>query len=82
MNREAAALGIPVYSLFRGKMGAVDKYLAAMGRLVLLENEQDVREKVKLRPRGKTLVSRSRQRATLEAVVNHISAILEKAVRS
>ena len=82
MNREAAALGIPVYSLFRGKMGAVDKHLAAMGRLVLLENEQDVREKVKLRPRGKTLVSRSRQRATLEAVVNHISAILDKTIRS
>ena len=27
MNREAAALGVPVYSIFRGKLGAVDKYL-------------------------------------------------------
>ena len=25
MNREAAALGVPVYSIFRGKIGAVDK---------------------------------------------------------
>jgi len=24
MNREAAALGVPVYSIFRGKSGAVD----------------------------------------------------------
>ena len=24
MNREAAALGVPVYSIFRGKLGAVD----------------------------------------------------------
>ena len=39
MNREAAALGIPVYSLFRGTMGAVDKYLAETGKLVLLESE-------------------------------------------
>jgi predicted glycosyltransferase len=78
MNREAAALGIPVYSLFRGTMGAVDKHLAATGRLVLLQSEQDVREKVKLQPRSKTLASRSKQQATLEAVVNHIIAILEK----
>jgi predicted glycosyltransferase len=78
MNREAAALGIPVYSLFRGTMGAVDKHLAETGRLVLLESERDVREKLKLVPRSKTLSSRPRQRATLEAVVNHITAILEQ----
>ena len=28
MNREAAALGVPVYSIFRGKTGAVDRYLS------------------------------------------------------
>jgi len=78
MNREAAALGIPVYSLFRGTMGAVDKHLAETGKLVLLESEQDVREKLKLVPRGKMLACRPRQRATLEAVVNHISAVMEK----
>lgn len=78
MNREAAALGIPVYSLFRGTMGAVDKHLAETGKLVLLESEQDVREKLKLVPRKQTLASRSGQRATLEAVVNHISAVLER----
>jgi predicted glycosyltransferase len=78
MNREAAALGIPVYSLFRGTMGAVDEHLAETGKLVLLETEQDVREKLKLVPRSRTLASRPRQRETLETVVNHISAILEK----
>jgi uncharacterized protein len=77
MNREAAALGIPVYSLFRGTMGAVDKHLAEIGKLVLLESEQDVREKLKLVRRGKTVASRPSQRATLEAVVNHISAVLD-----
>jgi predicted glycosyltransferase len=77
MNREAAALGVPVYSLFRGTMGAVDKHLAASGKLILLESEQDVREKLNLVHRTKMLVPKSTQRATLEAIVNHISAILE-----
>jgi hypothetical protein len=76
MNREAAALGIPVYSLFRGTMGAVDRHLAETGKLVLLESEQDVREKLKLVSRTKTLAPLPSQRATLDAVVNHISAIL------
>ena len=31
MNREAAALGVPVYSIFRGKIGAVDQYLSEAG---------------------------------------------------
>jgi len=78
MNREAAALGIPVYSLFRGNMGAVDKHLAATGRLVLLESVDDVRKKLKLVARDRTLGARSRERGTLEAVVNHIIAVLEK----
>ena len=38
MNREAAALGVPVYSIFRGKIGAVDRYLVEKGQLVLIEN--------------------------------------------
>jgi hypothetical protein len=37
-----------------------------------------VREKLKLVLRRKTLAFRPKQRATLEAVVNHITAILEK----
>jgi uncharacterized protein len=47
MNREAAALGVPVYSIFRGKIGAVDAYLAEQGRLVLLETVDDVKTKIK-----------------------------------
>ena len=77
MNREAAALGIPVYSLFRGTMGAVDKYLAETGKLVLLESEQDVHEKLRLVPRTRTFSCKATQQATLDVVINHISAILE-----
>lgn len=48
MNREAAALGIPVYSIFQGPIGAVDRYLSNNGRLVLLTSAEDVRAKISL----------------------------------
>lgn len=37
MNREAVALGVPVYTTFAGKMGGVDEALIAEGRLTVLE---------------------------------------------
>jgi predicted glycosyltransferase len=77
MNREAAALGVPVYSLFRGTLGAVDRHLAEIGKLILLESEQDVREKLTLVRRTRTLAPRPSERATMEAVVNHIITVLE-----
>ncbi len=36
MNREAVALGVPVYTTFAGKLGAVDELLVRDGRLRLL----------------------------------------------
>lgn len=48
MNREAAALGVPVYSIFGGKIGAIDQYLADIGRLVLLESSDDIRSKISI----------------------------------
>jgi uncharacterized protein len=38
MNREAVALGTPVYTIFTGEMGAVDEHLIADGRLRLLSD--------------------------------------------
>ena len=38
MNREAVALGTPVYTTFTGQMGAVDERLVAEGRLRTLRN--------------------------------------------
>jgi hypothetical protein len=46
MNREAAALGVPVYSIFRGTIGAVDRYLAEKGRLTMIKTVEDVRSKI------------------------------------
>lgn len=38
MNREAVALNTPVYTLFSGKMGAIDRYLIAKGKMIKLED--------------------------------------------
>jgi uncharacterized protein len=38
MNREAVALGAPVYTMFSGRMGAVDERLIAEGRLQRLHD--------------------------------------------
>jgi uncharacterized protein len=38
MNREAVALGTPAYTVFSGRMGAVDERLIAEGRLHLLRD--------------------------------------------
>jgi len=43
MNREAVALGTPVYTTFEGRLGAVDERLIAEGRLRRLERAEDVK---------------------------------------
>ncbi|MEW6583340.1 MAG: DUF354 domain-containing protein [Actinomycetota bacterium] len=52
MNREAVALGVPAYTPFAGRLGAVDRALIADGRLRRLERPEDV-----------ALVKRARQAA-------------------
>ncbi|MDP2709933.1 MAG: DUF354 domain-containing protein [Solirubrobacteraceae bacterium] len=42
MNREAVALGTPVWTTFQGRLGAVDEALIADGRLRVLERAEDV----------------------------------------
>lgn len=42
MNREAAALGVPAYTPFAARLGAVDRRLIEEGRLRRLERPEDV----------------------------------------
>ena len=42
MNREAVALGTPVYTVFEGRLGAVDEQLIASGRLRRLASADQV----------------------------------------
>jgi len=77
MNREAAALGVPVYSIFRGKIGAIDRYLADKGKLILLESVEDIKTKVNLTKRVLKGNLERRNNVTLTSIVNSIVAILE-----
>jgi hypothetical protein len=42
MNREAVALGVPVYTTFAGRLGAVDETLVSEGKLGVLRSAADV----------------------------------------
>lgn len=76
MNREAAALSVPVYSIFRGKMGAVDYYLSQNGRLVMLETIEDIQRKISLVKRKSSNGSGFGDRSALQAIVNGIITAL------
>ena len=56
MNREAVALGTPVYTMFSGRMGAVDEQLVGEGRLRRLDEPSDIA--VERRPPGESRVTR------------------------
>jgi uncharacterized protein len=43
MNREAVALGTPVYTVFEGRLGAVDERLIDAGRLMRLRSVDEVK---------------------------------------
>jgi uncharacterized protein len=51
MNREAAVLGTPVWSIFEGKLGAVDEMLTREGKLKFLRDPAEI--KVERKPPGK-----------------------------
>lgn len=78
MNREAAALGVPVYSIFRGKIGAIDRYLSENGRLVLLTSIDDVRTKILLNKRSKSNTLEHTNRQALQKIIEHIETILKE----
>ena len=75
MNREAAALGVAVYSIFRGKIGAVDWHLQQQGRLILIESVEDIRKKITLKRRQKNEQRICNECPALQAIVDVIRDI-------
>jgi predicted glycosyltransferase len=78
MNREAAALGVPVYSIFRGKLGAVDRQLAREGRLVLIEKLEDVRLKLNPVKRVRDATPMAGERRALRQILEATYELLER----
>lgn len=79
MNREAAALGVPVYSIFRGKSGAVDRQLQNEGRLLLIEDIDNVNNKILFKRRIKSNSQAGLNPGNaLSMIMDHIDEILMK----
>ena len=78
MNREAAALGVPVYSIFRGKIGAVDQWLADTHRLTLIGNVEEVRTKIHLTRWEWPTRPECTSRPALQSIVDSLVSILER----
>jgi hypothetical protein len=76
MNREAAALGVPVYSIFRGKTGAVDRMLEREGQLTLIHNVEEVWTKIRFIRRDKNKQPDSKLRPALRDIINHVEDII------
>ena len=42
MNREAAVLGTPTYTVFKGKLGSVDQFLINAGQMTQVAEVSDI----------------------------------------
>jgi hypothetical protein len=80
MNREAAALNVPVYSIFRGKTGAVDRYLVDKGLLTMIGKKEDVPGKIRIAKRNRETGGRGND-SVFRFVVDAIVRISEEAAR-
>lgn len=78
MNREAAALNVPVYSIFKGRIGDVDKYLSEKGKLIIIEDVNDFIAKVKFIKRTKSIAKNNINSLALQTIVNNLSTFVDE----
>lgn len=76
MNREGAALSVPVYSIFRGKLGEVDRKLEQEGRLTMIRSVEEVNAKIIIARRDKSKLPDNQPRQALEDIVDRIEEII------
>ncbi len=81
MNREAAVLGVPVYSIFQSKIGAVDKFLSKNGKLKLISYDDDLSEAIELKKLNRDINLTSHNSNTLNQVKEHITYIINSMLK-
>jgi predicted glycosyltransferase len=80
MNREAATIGVPVYSIYQGPIGAVDRHLIETGKLKHLSSVQML-EKIPLAKRGpRSSVHRDGAAERVRSFI--VERIIERAAQS
>jgi len=77
MNREAAALGVPVYSIFRGRLGAVDEHLARTGRLTVINRIEEIPSKIALTKRRPGSTNVAEHHRALDCILRAVISIVE-----
>jgi len=77
MNREAAAMGLPVYSIFRGTIGAVDRWLAEQGRLQLITTPEEI-DQIPLCARPKIELPKEQSSPALKEIIALLDEIAQR----
>ena len=77
MNREAAALGVPVYSIFRGRLGAVDRYLADQKRMTLIQSISEIESKIVIDRWNRPDQPETHNSAALQTIIYSVLQLLE-----
>lgn len=79
MNREAACMGVPVYTIFKGPMGSVDRHLIGQGRLKVLDRPGELDAvTIQKRPRPDLAALRPRR----ERIVRFIGEVILSVART
>ena len=77
MNREAALLGVPVYSIFAGKLGSLDAQMEKEGLITFIRGSEDI-AKIKLTRRERRPDAANRLTDRVESfVIGQIDAYLD-----
>ncbi len=69
MNREAAALGVPAYTIFAGEPAAIDQYLIDSGRLMTVKSSEDIASMVPRKKDGLSLRGNAAARALVADLI-------------
>jgi uncharacterized protein len=75
MIREAASLNVPAYSFFQGRIGAIDRYLEEIGKLILIKNSMDVQKKIILKHRNRPIIPEYHGKSTIESIIDTINSM-------
>ena len=74
MNREAALLGVPVYSIFVGRQGALDREMEAEGLITFIRDARDL-SKFKLDRRDRSQPPNPSTDRVERSVINEINSL-------
>jgi len=78
MTREAAAVGTPSYSFFRGQMGSVDTQLEREKRLIMLRSTNDIESKLRISKKDANRKLQSGKSKTLDSILLSLQMILQQ----